>query len=129
MSASGADEPVVDDADHDVVADETAGIHHLLGHQTELGALTHGGAQHVTGGDVRNDEVPGQSHALRALAGTLSPEDDEAGAGDHRRDLLEESLVVAQRELAVDLAHQFERHADGDQHAGAGEPERVDRRR
>ena len=45
--------------------------------------FTHRGTQHVTGRDVRYDEVPGQAHALRALAGTLSPEDDEAGAWDH----------------------------------------------
>src|SRR6056297_142220 len=40
-------------------------------------------------------------------------------------DLLEETLVVARRELAVDLTHQLEGHADRDQHAGSGEPERV----
>ena len=78
-----APQALVDQADHDLVADEPAGVHHLLGHHAELGTFAHGRAQHVAGRDVRYDEVPGQSHALRALAGTLSPEDDEAGAGDH----------------------------------------------
>src|SRR3954453_19787480 len=32
---------------------------------------------------------------------------------------LQEALVVAQHELAVDLAHQLECHTDGDQHGGA----------
>src|SRR6056297_2990397 len=41
-------------------------------------------------------------------------------------DLLQETLVVAQRELAVDLTHQFECDTDGDQHAGSGEAEGVD---
>ena len=36
--------------------------------------------------------------------------------GAHRRALLQETLVVAQHQLAVDLAHQLERDADGDQH-------------
>ena len=79
----GSAEALVDQTDHDLVTDEPAGVHHLLGHHAELGAFTHGRAQHVAGRDVRYDEVPGQPHALRALAGTLSPEDDEAGAGDH----------------------------------------------
>src|SRR4029078_13369057 len=38
-------------------------------------------------------------------------------------ELVEEALVVAQRELAVDLAHQLEGHADRDEDARAGEPE------
>ena len=41
-----------------VVTHESTGVHDLLGHQPEFGALAGGGAQHVTGGDVRNDEVP-----------------------------------------------------------------------
>ena len=50
-------EPLVDDADHDLVADETAGVDDLLGHSTELRPLPHRGAQHVAGGDVGNHEV------------------------------------------------------------------------
>ena len=56
-----------------------------LASEPELGALAHGGAQHVARGDVRHDEVTRQPDALRALAGTLSTEDDEPSAGDHRR--------------------------------------------
>ena len=75
----------LDDADHDLVADQAAGVHDLLGHQAELGALADGGAQHVAGGDVRHDEVARQAHALGALAGALAPEDDQPGARDRRR--------------------------------------------
>src|SRR5215211_2752423 len=39
--------------------------------------------------------------------------------------LLQESLVVAQHQLAVDLPHQLQRHAHRDQHAGAGEREAL----
>ena len=52
--------------------------------EPELGALAHGGAQHVAGGDVRHDEVARQADALRALAGALPAEDDEPRARDQR---------------------------------------------
>ena len=54
----GGRQPLIDESDHDVVADEATGVHDLLGHQAELGSLTGRGAQHVAGRDVRNDEVP-----------------------------------------------------------------------
>src|SRR6056297_824981 len=41
-------------------------------------------------------------------------------------DLLQEALVVAQRELTVDLSHQLECDADGDQDTGSRESEGVD---
>ena len=40
--------------------------------------------------------------------------------------LLEEPVVVAQHELTVDLAHQFECHTHGDENGGSGERERLD---
>ena len=54
--------------------------------QPELGALVHRGAQHVAGGDVRDDVVARQADALGALARTLTAEQDQTGAGDHRPD-------------------------------------------
>jgi len=53
-----------------------------------------------------------QPHALGALAGSLLAEDDEPRARYH---LLEEPLVVTHHQLAVDLLHGLERHADADQ--------------
>ena len=51
---------------------------YCLGLATELGALGHGLAQHVAGGDVGCAVVLGQQGGLRALAGTLTPEEHEA---------------------------------------------------
>src|SRR5262245_28007058 len=42
--------------------------------------------------------------------------------------LLQEAFVVAQRELAVDLAHDLEGYTHSDQQTGAGESERPDPR-
>ena len=58
VEASFADSRCCDQTDHDLVAHEATGVHHLLGHHAELGAFAGGGAQHVTGRDVRYDEVP-----------------------------------------------------------------------
>ena len=78
-----AGEPVVDEPDHDVVADERARVHDLLRHQPELGALADRAAQHVARRDVRHDVVARHPDALGALAGTLPAEDDEPRSGDH----------------------------------------------
>ena len=70
---------------HDLVADQTALVHHLLGHQAQLGSFTNGGTQHVARADVRHDEMARQPHALCALASALAPEQDQPGARDHFR--------------------------------------------
>lgn len=103
-------QPVAHDTDHDLIADEATGIHYLLGYLPQLGSLPHGRAQHITGADMRDDIVTAEADALRAFAGPLSPEDDDAGAGVHDG-LLQEALVISQRELAVNLAHELEGHA------------------
>jgi hypothetical protein len=63
---------LLDETNHDVVADKVASIDHSLGHATKLCALADGGAQHVASGDVGNDKVTRQTHTLRALTRTLA---------------------------------------------------------
>ena len=76
-------ESFVDDADHDVVADKSTIVHYLLGHAPEIGSLADGSPQHVTRGDVRNDEMARQADALCSLTSTLPAEQNEPSAGDH----------------------------------------------
>ena len=51
------------------------------------------------------------------------PSGTPAPSGTRASHLFQEALVVAQRELAVDLAHHLEGDANGDQQVGAGEAE------
>jgi hypothetical protein len=66
-----------DDADDDVVGDELAPVHVLLGLLPELGALRDGGPQHVPGRDVGQVEVLLQALGLGALPGPRGAEQDE----------------------------------------------------
>lgn len=49
-------ELLFDHANHDIVADQTARIHDLLGLDTERGLLSDLGSQHVTG-SLRNERI------------------------------------------------------------------------
>ncbi len=70
-------DPLGDQPEHDLVGQQGARVDVLLGLATEVGALGHGRAQHVAGGDVRRAVVLGQEGGLRPLAGTLAPEEHE----------------------------------------------------
>ena len=54
----------------DLVADEVARSHDLLGLQAQLGAGGDFGAQQVAGGNVRHLQMFLEARGLRALAGT-----------------------------------------------------------
>jgi hypothetical protein len=54
VGAVGLGDALLDQADDDVVADQRAGVHHLLGGQAQRRAGLDGGAQHVAGGDLRD---------------------------------------------------------------------------
>ena len=104
---------------HDqVVAQQLAPVHLVLGLLPDGRALLDRGAQHVPGRDMGHHVVVGEAHTLRPLACPLFAEDNEPGSGYH---LLEEALVVSHHELAVDLLHRLECHAHGDQESGAVE--------
>jgi len=59
----------LDQADDDVVTDQTTCVHHLLGGEPHFGASLDGGTQHVTRRDLRNAKLLAQKGRLRALAG------------------------------------------------------------
>ena len=67
--AIGLLEAILDQTDDDVVANQAAGIHDLLGLQAQRGAGLDGGAQHVAGGNLRNAEFFLDEVGLGALAG------------------------------------------------------------
>jgi hypothetical protein len=71
-------QPLPDDGDGHLVADQTAGLHDRADLATELGAGRHRGPEHVPGAQV--DDVVGidDAGALGALAGPLAPEDHQA---------------------------------------------------
>ncbi len=74
----GLGQALRDHPEHHVVGQQLAGIHVLLGLSTEVGARQHGLAQHLARGDVRCVVVLRQRVRLRALAGALPAEHDEA---------------------------------------------------
>jgi hypothetical protein len=74
----GLGEAIDDDPDHHVVGDQVAGVNQGARPQAQFGALGDGGAQHVAGGDVDRSVGLDEAHALRALAGALAAQDDEA---------------------------------------------------
>ena len=126
----GLVEPVVDDADHDVVGDEVAGVHDLLGPRPSGGALAHRGPEHVAGGDVGHAAAAGQ--ALRpgcpcprpgARGSTAARQGARACRSTLRGSRLQEALVVAHHQLAVDLLHRLEGDAHGDEDRDAEEAE------
>ncbi len=81
LGGVGLGEPVADDADHDLVRDQGAALHVLLRLEAHRGALGHGRAQHLTGGDVRQREVGHDAFGLGALARTGAAEKDHVALG------------------------------------------------
>ena len=55
--AIGLGQPVAQDGDDDLVADQLAGFHHGLGLLAGLGARGHGGAQQIAGGQLDQTEA------------------------------------------------------------------------
>ena len=115
---------LLDDADHDLVGDELAGVHVALGLEPERGALRDRGAEHVARREVRDAVVLGEPRGLRALSGTLLAEQHEARPRS-RSCSGQEPFVVAHHQLAVDLLHRLEHDAHGDQDRRAAERELV----
>ena len=93
-----------DHLQHDLVGNQLATCHVALRLETEFGTRLHRSTQHVPRRYVGDDVVVGEAHALRSLACALFPENDEPRSGQH---LVEKALVVAHRQLAVDLLHRF----------------------
>src|SRR6266571_3121778 len=69
---------LLDEADDDVVGHELPGVHHFLSGDAERGAGLHRGAQHVSGGDLRNAELLPDERGLRALARARRPEKNQS---------------------------------------------------
>ena len=61
-------ELVFDHVNHDIVRDQTAGIHDLLGFNTEGGLLCDLLTKHITSGQVANTELVTNPRSLCALA-------------------------------------------------------------
>ena len=76
--AVGFLEAILDQADDDVVADQAAGIHDLLGFEAQRRAGLDGGAQHVAGGNLRNAEFLLDEVGLGALAGAGWPQQNQS---------------------------------------------------
>ncbi len=68
LGGVGTAEPLADQAEHDVVRHERAGIHRRLGLLAEFGAAGHGVAQQVARGHLRDARVVAQSLRLGAFA-------------------------------------------------------------
>ena len=60
---------VGDDRNHDVVGDQLATRHDVLGLLADRAARLHGGAQHVAGGELHDPVFIDQALRLRAFAG------------------------------------------------------------
>ena len=76
--AIGLGDPLLDQADDDVVAHQRAGVHHLLGREAERRAGLDGGAQHVAGGDLRDAVALADHGRLRAFARAGRSQQDES---------------------------------------------------
>src|SRR3954451_1446259 len=81
----GLGEPVEDHADDDLVGDQVAAVHVLLGLLAEVRAVLDGLAQHVARGDVGEREVLLEALGLGALARAGRAEQDEVELGHRRR--------------------------------------------
>jgi hypothetical protein len=72
-----------DKPDHDVIANEATCIDNRLGHESKFGSLAHSCSQHVTGGNMRNNEVSGQANALRTLSRPLATQQHNTCTRNH----------------------------------------------
>jgi hypothetical protein len=117
-----------DHGDHQVVGDELALLHVLLGLRPQLGAVGLVLAQQVAGADVGQPEVvaqaarpacpfrPGRTKRMR-----LSSLIAQAGSKGYFR----KAFVVAHHQLRLELLHRVQRDADHDQQRGAAEVEAL----
>ena len=64
--------------EHDLVFHELSLVHGFLGFETQRRALGHGGAQQITGGDLRNAMLRHQALRLRSLARSGRPQQNDA---------------------------------------------------
>ena len=130
MAASSSASRVAHHLDGDGVGHQLARVHVALGLDAQRVCWREVGAEEVAGGDVRHVQPLGQPLGLGALARarrayqnerTRSPwvEPDDT----NRSTLAQETVVIALHELALDLLHRVEPHADHDQHRGAAERE------
>jgi hypothetical protein len=69
----GRVEPVADHADHDVVGNQPAGLHHRIGLLADLGARGDRRAQHVAGGELHQPARLGENARLGAFSGPGGP--------------------------------------------------------
>ena len=117
-------------SDHDVVGDELAAVHVLLG--LEPGRRPRPSAESRNSWPVERCWMP-KCSARRSpwvpLPAPCLPRMTRRGprvTSRHRQASGEEALVVPHHELAVDLLHGLERDAHGDQQRGAAERELRD---
>ena len=125
VGVSSLVEPLVDDADHDVVghAARPRPCISLALRPNSVPSLT--AARSMSPVEMcGHDVVARQPDALRALARSLPAEDARAARRGSDGPSLQEALVVAHHQLAVDLLHRLEGDADGDEDDGAAERER-----
>ena len=120
-------QPLLDDADHDVVGHQQPGVHPLLrAVEPERRPVLHRLAQDLAGRDLRDAEASRASR--RPCVPLPAPGARAAPAASLRRlpaapdpALLHEPLVVPHQQVRLDLLQRVERHADHDQDAGAAE--------
>ena len=77
LDSVGLRETVADDADDDLVRDQRPGVHGLLGRQAHLRALSNGGTEHVSRGDVRQLKARADARRLCPLAGAGGAQKDD----------------------------------------------------
>ena len=63
----GLGEALSNQGHHQIVRHQLAGVHDVLRLAPKLGALPHGSAQHVAGGDLGNTEAAGEKARLGPL--------------------------------------------------------------
>mmetsp|Transcript_71769 Transcript_71769/g.156213 ORF Transcript_71769/g.156213 Transcript_71769/m.156213 type:complete len:342 (+) Transcript_71769:52-1077(+) len=102
---------VSDDADDNLVADQSACSHHLLGLLANLGAGRHGLAKHVAGGELWDAEHLDNPGSLGALASTRGAKDHHDFSGP-----IGAVLLLDLRNLA--LSHEVGGKAASEQAAG-----------
>ena len=77
LLAVGLGQPLGDDADDDVVRDQLAGVHILLGLQAHGGAVGHGGAEDVAGGNGGDVQLLADDLRLSAFTGARGAQQDQ----------------------------------------------------
>jgi hypothetical protein len=75
--AVGLSQSVPNQADDDVIGDQTARVHHLLRRESEGRAGFDRCAQHIARGNLRDAEPAGDERSLRAFAGTRGAKEDQ----------------------------------------------------